>query len=109
MEKALEDLELHKAEAEFSIRKTAERYGLSRTTLQRNTTRTNAEEAEHRKNLITQQEKELVTYIQGLTSKDLPPTRNMLWNYACVVAKKEVKMFWILHFLDCHKDNLLPQ
>jgi AraC-like DNA-binding protein len=47
MEKALEDLELHKAEAEFSIRKTAERYGLSRTTLQRNTTRTNAEEAEH--------------------------------------------------------------
>jgi hypothetical protein len=33
----------------------------------------------------------------------------MLWNYACVVAKKEVKMFWILHFLDCHKDNLLPK
>jgi hypothetical protein len=35
MEKALEDLELHKGEAEFSIRKTAERYGLSSTTLQR--------------------------------------------------------------------------
>jgi hypothetical protein len=35
MEKALEDLELHKGEAEFSIRKTAERYGLSRATLQR--------------------------------------------------------------------------
>jgi hypothetical protein len=39
MEKALEDLELHKGGAEFSIRKTAERYGLSRTTLQRNATR----------------------------------------------------------------------
>jgi hypothetical protein len=35
MEKALEDLELHKGEAEFSIRKTAERYGLLDTTLQR--------------------------------------------------------------------------
>jgi hypothetical protein len=39
MEKALEDLELHKGEAEFSIRKTAERYGLLDTTLQRNTIR----------------------------------------------------------------------
>jgi hypothetical protein len=39
MEKALEDLELHKGEAEFSIRKTAERYGLSCATLQRKTTR----------------------------------------------------------------------
>jgi DNA-binding transcriptional MocR family regulator len=93
MEKALEDSELHKGEAELSIRKTAERYGLSRATLQRKynqETRTNAEEAEHQKNLTTQQEEELVTYIQGLTIKGLLPTRNMLWNYACVVAKKEV-------------------
>ena len=95
MEKALEDLELHKVEAEFSIRKTAERYGLSRATLQRKynqETRTNADEAEHRKNLTTQQEEELVTYIQDLTSKGLPPTRIMLQNYACVVAKKAVGM-----------------
>jgi hypothetical protein len=72
---------LHKGEAEFSIRKTAERYGLSCATLQRKynqETRTDAEEAEHRKNLTTQQEEELVTYIQGLTSKGLPPTRSML-------------------------------
>jgi hypothetical protein len=72
-------------------------------------TRTNAEEAECRKNLSTQQEEELVTYIQGLTSKGLPPTRSMLQNYACVVAKKEVEMSWISRFLDCNKDNLLPK
>jgi AraC-like DNA-binding protein len=59
MEKALEDLELHKEEAEFSITKTAERCGLSHTTLQRKynqETRTNAEEAEHQNNLTTQHE-----------------------------------------------------
>jgi AraC-like DNA-binding protein len=112
MEKALEDLELHKGEAEFSIMKTAERYGLSTTTLQRKynqETRTNAEEAEHRKNLTTQQKEELVTYIQGLTSKGLLPTRSMLQNYACVVAKKEVEKSWISRFLDRSKDNLLPK
>jgi hypothetical protein len=31
----------------------------------------------------------------------------MLRNYACVVAKKEVGMSWILRFLDCNKDHLL--
>ncbi|KAF1934513.1 hypothetical protein EJ02DRAFT_308087, partial [Clathrospora elynae] len=112
MEKALEDLELHKGEAEYPIRKTAERYGLSRATLQRKynqETRTNAEEAEYQKNLTTQQEEELVTYIQDLTSKGLPPTRSMLQNYACVVAKKEVGMSWVSRFLDCNKDNFLPK
>ncbi|KAF1941725.1 hypothetical protein EJ02DRAFT_491038 [Clathrospora elynae] len=112
MEKALKDLELHKGEAEFSIRKTAERNGLSRTTLQRKynqETRTNAEEAEYQKNLTTQQEEELVTYIQDLTSKGLPPTRSMLQNYACVVAKKEVGMSWVSRFLVHYKDNLLPK
>ena len=56
MEKALKDLESHKGEAEFSTRKTAERYGLSRATLQRKhnqETKTNTEEAEQRKNLTT--------------------------------------------------------
>ncbi|KAF1941941.1 hypothetical protein EJ02DRAFT_324387, partial [Clathrospora elynae] len=120
MEKALEDLELHKREAEFSIRKTAERYGLSCATLQRKynqETRTNAEEAEHQKNLTTKQEEELVTYIQDLTSKCLPPTRSMLQNYACVVAKKELSINLILLpgncilcvTLICNKDNLLPK
>jgi hypothetical protein len=33
----------------------------------------------------------------------------MLWNYACVVAKKEVRMSWISRFLYCNKDNLLPK
>jgi hypothetical protein len=112
MEQVLEDLELHKGEAKFPIRKTAERYGLSCATLQRKynqETRTNAEEAECQKNLSTQQEEELVTYIQDLTSKGLSPTRSMLQNYACVVAKKEVGMSWISRFLDCNKDNLLPK
>jgi methylase of polypeptide subunit release factors len=112
MEKALEGLESHKEEVEFSIRKTAERYGLLHATLQRKYNqriRTNAEEAEHQKNLTTQQEEELATYIQDLTSKGLPPTRSMLQNYASVVTKKEVGVSWVSRFLDCNKDNLLPR
>jgi hypothetical protein len=53
---------LHKGEAEFSIRKTAERYGLSCATLQRKynqETRTDAEEAEHQKNLTTNKRRSL--------------------------------------------------
>jgi hypothetical protein len=112
MKKALEGLESHKGEVEFSIRKTAERYGLLHATLRRKynqRTRTNAEEAEHQNNLTTQQEEELATYIQDLTSKGLPPTRSMLQNYASVVTKKEVGVSWVSRFLDCNKDNLLPK
>jgi hypothetical protein len=65
--------------------------------------------AQEQKNLTTQQEEELVNYMNDLTSKGLFSTRVMIQNFASVVAKKEVRMSWVLRFLNRHKDTLLPK
>jgi hypothetical protein len=49
--------------------------------------------------LSPQQEKELVEYIKGLTDKALPPTREMVRNFASAVSKWQVSDAWVTRFL----------
>jgi hypothetical protein len=53
-------------------------------------TRLNAERARDRMLLTPQQELELVVYIEKCTRRGLPPTREMIQNFAGSIAKHAV-------------------
>jgi hypothetical protein len=92
----------HEAGDKPSYRQTAKWFGVDRTTLARRhqgKTRSHAGEAQQRMLLSPQQEKQLVGYIKGLKKRGLPPTREMIQNFASVVAKWEVSDAWVTRFL----------
>jgi hypothetical protein len=110
MDEAIEALERRGEGEDIGYVAIAKRFGIDESTLRRRHQGkciTCVEAAQEQNNLSTQQKKELVKYIKDLTSKGLPPTRAMIQNFACVVAKKEVGKSWVLRFLNRHKDTLL--
>jgi transposase-like protein len=56
--------------------------------------------------LTTQQEKELVRYINGLTEDGLPPTNSMVATFASRIAKKQPGKMWVSRFIKRHSDEL---
>ena len=56
--------------------------------------------------LNPQQEAELVKYIRDLTGCRLQPTREMVRNFACLIAKQDVSMSWVTRFLNQNKIKL---
>jgi hypothetical protein len=99
---AIAAINVHKAGDKPSYRQTAKRFGVDRTMLARRhqgKTRSHAGEAQQRMLLSPQQEKQLVRYIEGLKKRGLPPTREMIQNFALVVAKWEVSDAWVTRFL----------
>ena len=93
IEKAIEYLESLNPGDEFSYRKVAKRFGCNRTTLSRRhrgTQHARAEEMQERQLLNPQQEHELVLYIERCTRRGLPPTREMVQNFASTVSKWDV-------------------
>jgi phage protein D len=90
IEKAMEDLESREEGASSSYREVAKKYGVDRTTLSRRhqrITRSNADQGEAQQLLHLQQELELVRYIERCTRRGLPPTQEMVQNFASAVAK----------------------
>ena len=92
--------------------KIAEKHGVVRSTLTRKvqlSTRSHQEDAESRRNLNPQEEAELIKYIERLTEDHLPPTREMMQNFASDIAHKPVSESWVSRFLHRHDDELTPQ
>jgi hypothetical protein len=90
----------------FSYRKPATEFGVDRETLRRrhqSLQTTSAGAAQNRQKLHPQQEKALVRYIQGLTDDGLPPTREMVRNFAEEIAKEPCSDRWVDRFL--HRNN----
>jgi hypothetical protein len=105
MNEAIEALERGGEGEEIGYVAIAKFFGVDESTLRRRhqgKCSMHVEAAQEQKNLSTQQEKELVKYINNLTSKDLPTTRAMIQNFASVVAKKKVGKSWVLRFLNRH-------
>ncbi|KAF1942407.1 hypothetical protein EJ02DRAFT_375677, partial [Clathrospora elynae] len=78
---------------QFTYQAIADIYGVSRTTLSRRHRQVQGSREEQPINLQLlgpHQEAELVKYIVGLTERGLPPTREMIQNFARGVVKKEV-------------------
>jgi hypothetical protein len=57
--------------------------------------------------ITPQQKEELVKYIEGLTERHLPPTRQMIQNFATEIAGDEVSESWVTRFLNRHLDRLI--
>jgi transposase-like protein len=87
---ALESLEPGKSDSYSEI---ARKHGVDRSTLSRrhrSVTTSRAADASTRRKLNPRQELELVRYIEGLTKRRLPPTREMIRNFAMDIAKRPV-------------------
>jgi hypothetical protein len=106
---AIAAIDSHEDEDKSSYRQIAKIFGVNRTTLARRhqgLTRSNAGEALRRMLLTPQQETELVKYLEGLSRRELPPTREMIQNFASIVAKWEVSDAWVTRFLNRNQAHL---
>jgi hypothetical protein len=92
--------------------KIANKHGVVRSTLTRRhcrETRSREEVLILQQNLQPQQETELAKYIEELTERKLPPTREMVQNYASDIAGHPVSKSWVTRFLHRHQDELTSQ
>jgi hypothetical protein len=106
---AIEVIESHEPGASSSYREVAKQFEVDRTTLSRRhkgIARSHADAAAHKQLLNTQQELELVRYIERCTEQSLPPTREMVRNFASAVARWEVSHAWVTRFLHRYEDEL---
>jgi hypothetical protein len=55
----------------------------------------------------SQQELELVQYIEDITKQGLPPTSDMVRDFAPEVALKELGSSWVARFVKRHEIHLI--
>ena len=90
---AIDDIESLEPGEDFSYTKMANKYGVVRSTLIRRhqgITRSPRAKNFKQQKLNPQQEKELVQYIKGLSERHIPPTREMIRNFASTIAQELV-------------------
>jgi hypothetical protein len=107
---AIDEIESLKEEEDFSYTEVATRHGLHRSTLSRRhrgVTRPHQVKISDQQKLTPEQEVELVQYIKGLTERHLPPTREMIRNFASTIAKEPVSESWVTRFINRHSIHLI--
>jgi hypothetical protein len=110
IEEALAYLESLEPGESINITATAKKYGVERTRLSKRWrgvqgSRTN--QYENQRLLNEQQEKELISYIDRLCKRGLPPTRQWLRNFASEISGREVGKSWPDRFLSRHQIPLV--
>ncbi|KAF1935023.1 hypothetical protein EJ02DRAFT_362398 [Clathrospora elynae] len=96
----------------FTYQQIAAAHGVNQSTLSRRHKQSHVlHEAKsiNQQKLNPQQELELVEYIKMLTKRGLPPTREMVQNFASCVAKEPVGEGWVTRFINRMKDYLTSQ
>jgi hypothetical protein len=89
-----------------SYTKIAAKYNVDRSTLSRRHQGSQApRQARTLQKLVLnpQQELELVRYIERLTERGLPPTREMIRNFSSEVAHQELSESWVTRFIHRHE------
>ncbi|KAF7571203.1 hypothetical protein PtrM4_112050 [Pyrenophora tritici-repentis] len=112
IDEAIEDLKSRGSEEQFTLKEVAEKHGVDRSTLGRRWRGvTGPRDAGHasRQALNPQQESELVRYIEGLTNKGLPPTREMIRNFSSEVAHQQLSESWVTRFINRHEIHLISK
>jgi hypothetical protein len=112
LEEALQDCNTFESEDQIPWSKIAEKHGVVRSTLTRTyrrETRSREEQAIAQQKLTPQQEAELVKYIEELTGRRIPPTREMIRNFASAVAQEAVSESWVTRFINRHSIHLISQ
>jgi hypothetical protein len=109
IDKAIASIESGDEGALFSYQKVAAKWHCNRSTLSQrhqDLTQSNGVKSTQQQLLNPQQELDFVQYIEGLTKRELLPTREMIQNFAACIAKKEVRIRWVSRFLHYQKDKL---
>ncbi|KAF1980022.1 hypothetical protein BU23DRAFT_585877 [Bimuria novae-zelandiae CBS 107.79] len=109
---AIDEIESREPGEDFSYIEIATRYGVNRSTLSRRhrgVTTTRAANTINQRKLNPQQEQELVRYIKRLTERHIPPTREMIQNFASTIAKEPVSESWVTRFINQHSIHLISQ
>ena len=109
---ALAEADTYTSGDKIPWQKIANKHGVVRSTLTRRhraETRSREDQAIVQQKLNPQQEEELVKYIEGLTARRMPPTRDMIRNFASTIAQKPVSDSWVTRFINKHKDRLTPR
>ena len=83
----------------FSYAEIAKKHSVARSTLSR----------KHQGISGSRAEAELVKYIEDLTERKLPPTREMVQIYASDIAGHPDSESWVTRFLHRHQDELTSQ
>lgn len=112
MDNAIAEFQSQEPEERLSYRKLAAKYGVDRTTLSRRCrgVQQPVEAREiNKQKLHPQQEHELVEYINRLTEKALPPTREMTRRFAAEMAHEHVGDGWVTRFIQRNKDYLISK
>jgi hypothetical protein len=112
IEEAIEEIESMEPGEKFSYQAIANKYGVHRVTLSRRHQGLQAPretQATHQLKLSLQQELELVRYIEGLTERALPPTREMIRNFSSEVARQQLSESWVTRFINRHGIHLISK
>jgi hypothetical protein len=112
IDEAIADLESREPGEQYTLKEISEKHGVNRSTLGRRWRRVTASRDEgysKQQALRPQQELELVRYIEQLTKRGLPPTREIIQNFSSSVAKRELSESWVTRFINRHKIHLISK
>ena len=112
MEAAIAEVDSLMPCEEIPWTKIAKKHGVVRSTLTRryrHETESRASKHIKQQALTPHEEADLVDYIEELTRQYLPPTREMIQNFASAMADNPVSESWVTRFLHRHSDQLSPQ
>ncbi|KAF1351715.1 hypothetical protein EJ07DRAFT_38820, partial [Lizonia empirigonia] len=110
IDEAVADLESQRSKGEVSYAKVADSHGVERSTLARRyqgLAASREQKAINQQQLTPEQESTLAEYINRLTHRRLPPTRQMVQNSAAQLAQTKISERWVSRFLHRQKDHLL--
>jgi hypothetical protein len=109
---AIAAIEALKPGEKLVYQKIADQFGVDRSTLARRHKRVQVprETKDYNQQKLTQQqEEELVQYIEELTARYIPPTREMIANFASTVAQEPVSESWVTRFINKYSIHLISQ
>ena len=109
---ALESLKSLEPGEQPHFTQVAKKYGCNRSTLSkrwRGVQASMAQKLENSRLLNTLQEKELLLYIDDLTARGLPPTRQMIRNFASDIAGRQAGRSWADRFIKRHDIDLVSR
>ena len=109
---ALAAIESLKPGEQLVYQKIADQFGVDRSTLARRHRGVQAPleiKNLNQQKLTLQQEAELVIYIEKLTARHIPPTREIIQNFASSVAQEPVSNSWVTRFISNYSIHLISQ
>ena len=109
IEAALAAIEAIQPRDRVNYTRVADQHDVARSTLSRRhrgATQSRAANAQSQQKLSNAQELELVQYIKKLTRRGLPPTREMVQNFAANIAQTDVSKSWVTRFINRHSIHL---